>query len=651
MTNKKPDRRRNSPSSQTNSSKSNLRKGKNKRSTKKLWAKETESVNQQLVVTPVNTKNKSDYSKVKNILRTWKSKTKSLFSNNRGKNRPDLLKVDRLLGEYEDLKILSQENKPSQKQLDKLQEINITLENFLKDPGSRKDAVEELQKFITDEVETLQGTSELNTLNEKRSNDEVNKSEERREQKKTLDAQKHAQATELAKKKIAEAAKLQKAAELALAEADVQQFKLSVDNEDVQSVLEDQQRAKSLKEILWDKHLNAISDACKKYKYTIAIRETGALSVKRIAEGAKAKPHTILEKSIKKSSVERYYKNNASEIMDKLKKLNLDGFVGHWDSQSNQLLGVRVDGSKEDLEKQGITVEVDQSDENIQFIFFNIEEDDNPQIDALQKLPNWQASLYTGDYDLHEAYAIQQGMNGQIAEATVEKRNLLNRLNKAIEQVDKTRKGEAKLEGTPPRIHGEGAYAMFQHGDQATYPTNQILEAREAGQQIPARLVRPVASESDEPMAWNVRGEWYVTNNIEEHDKLRKFLRITKPSAWNPDKIQQIVDSQSLVFTFENDPAPDRSLSNRLKTTEWREKSDKLDKELKELTKNYNTQREQLSQDQRKKLDQLLQITTKKVELFTNNKWALKSGLSDTEAQIKQFNEEFQKSIQETQKI
>ena len=98
----------------------------------------------------------------------------------------------------------------------------------------------------------------------------------------------------------------------------------------IYSKFEAKKRSDKMKEIVWGEHLDRIAEVCKKHKYTIAIRETGALSIKRIEEGAKAKPHNILEKSIKKSSVNREYDTNADEVLAKLKEWDLDGFVGHW---------------------------------------------------------------------------------------------------------------------------------------------------------------------------------------------------------------------------------------------------------------------------------------------------------------------------------
>lgn len=240
----------------------------------------------------------------------------------------------------------------------------------------------------------------------------------------------------------------------------------------------DESRVSLLKGIIADTHIQAISTVCKDYKYVVAIRETGTLSIKRIKEGAKAKPHTILEKSIKPSSINGKYRNpeKGTQILEKVKALNLDGFVGHWDD--NGLVGVRVDNVP-----NGVIVE--EKNNNgivIKYIKVDLESPTGGiALENLQKAENWQKYLYTGDYDLHEAIHASGGTgSGQIMEACPEKVKLINRLNAGIQQIDSTRVGLIELKnGTLHMLPGSD-YAMIQHGDQATYRMNQIIEARKS---------------------------------------------------------------------------------------------------------------------------------------------------------------------------
>lgn len=281
---------------------------------------------------------------------------------------------------------------------------------------------------------------------------------------------------------------------------------------------------------------------CKKHKYTIAIRETGALSIKRIAEGAKAKPHNILEKSIKKSSVARGHGTNATEVLTKLQQWDLDGFVGRWGA-NHELIGVRIDKIPdtvlEQLEiyrmEEGNNEPYVNQESGIAYVPLKLNEDGGGlAIEALKRIPEWKTYLYTGDYDLHEAYSAGAG-GGQIPEASSAKVSLLNRLNKEIKSKGENssmRSGKATLEGDIKTVHVEGDYAMFQHGDQATYRMNQHFEAK-ALEKTVAELVLAVATESDEPLAWCKRGEWFVTLNKKEHDIFGEKNNIKKPHVWS----------------------------------------------------------------------------------------------------------------------
>jgi hypothetical protein len=309
-------------------------------------------------------------------------------------------------------------------------------------------------------------------------------------------------------------------------------------------------REGKLKEIVWEGHLEAIADVCKKHKYTIAIRETGPLSIKRIAQGAKAKPHTILEKSIKESSLKKGYANQAKTILNKLQTLDLDGFVGHWDD-NGQLIGIRVDKIPRNIKRRFKLIV--KYENNYAFVPLDLTKDDGGKaIRKLKTTPDWKNYLYTGDYDLHEVYSAQSG-GGQIPEATPEKVKLLSRLNQGIQQQGENsqmRGGEAKLDDKTNTIHVSGDYAMFQHGDQATYRMNQHLEAKALEEKV-AKLVQAVATESDEPIAWCRNGNWFVTLNKLEHDVFRTQHKLKKPHTWTPEDDKKTKGGEKMAEEYQ----------------------------------------------------------------------------------------------------
>jgi len=301
-------------------------------------------------------------------------------------------------------------------------------------------------------------------------------------------------------------------------------------------------RAATLREIAWEDHWAPIAEVCRKYHYTIAVRETGTYSIKRLAEGAKPKPHTILEKSIKPGSVKKAHGAESDQVLEWLAKEDLDGFVGHWGDAG--LEGVRIDNPPQSVLDLGI---VQTGTGGIQFVPITLlQPGGGAALTTLKTaVPNWKTLLYTGDYDLHEAYSWMGAMGGggQVAEASQEKVNLLNRLNAGVAASSEDpvkRSGTAAMGAHGLHMEDGSEYAMFQHGDQATYRMNQYLEAQAAQlQPMVAQLVKAVATESDEPMGWCRWGQWYVTMNKAEHAALRAKWGLVTPNTWSDEAVKR----------------------------------------------------------------------------------------------------------------
>ncbi|MEU1283344.1 hypothetical protein [Kitasatospora sp. NPDC005856] len=312
-------------------------------------------------------------------------------------------------------------------------------------------------------------------------------------------------------------------------------------------------RSSELQKIVWENHWAAVSEVCRKHKYTIAVRETGEHSIRRIAEGARPKPHTILEKSIKPSSVRKKYGTGPGQaqgdpklVLRWLEQHDLSGFVGHWGADG--LIGLRIDNPPDGIRDLGI-VETGDGHEEYVPLKVGADGDKNPELALLKSFAGWKKYLYTGDYDLHEVYSAQGGTGGgQIPEATPEKAKLLNRLNSGIarnspEEVVRSGTVATSEHGTL-HMSADSGHAMFQHGDQATYRMNQYLEAQAAAleNQVArqaAQLVRAVAMEADEPLAWCRMGQWYVTRNREEHAILRARWNLAVPHTWGAAEVDR----------------------------------------------------------------------------------------------------------------
>lgn len=217
------------------------------------------------------------------------------------------------------------------------------------------------------------------------------------------------------------------------------------------------------------------------------------------------------------------------------------GFVGKWDERGvlQGLILVNDPQKKKilngileaELRAAGVVLDPHTSNESLPLKL----------VDILQKeIQDWQSFFYTGDYDLHEVY---DKRNFQIPEATLEKRRLLNKLNAGLVKdyipVD-TNPSDAVLSLHP--IQMPDSRAPFQHGDQAVYRMNQVLEG-ESLKSPRIELVRPVAIADTGRLAWCVRGTWYITEGLEMQKKLRAQLGLTAPSTWEED--EQIATSKT----------------------------------------------------------------------------------------------------------
>ncbi len=386
-------------------------------------------------------------------------------------------------------------------------------------------------------------------------------------------------------------------------------------------------------------HMEAIANYCKKNKVSLSIRETGVFSLFRILQGAKAKPHSILEKTIKPGSLSKSHPELSdllaksdlgsyeSSMESKLGELEIEvkgvgaedlvGFVGHWSSMGS-LMGLRLD--HKDILKEGSARDPDL--EKIQEFITIDPVTEEPYI-KLSDFKNykekmgqqWAQFLYTGDYDLGEIYKNKK----PLAEGSAEKARVLKGLNDAIARSQTAdtsntkpiRKGsfavkkaefveESGRRRSSHLLHTEEGsdWAMFQHGDQMGYLTNQINEllaneAKEKQERRPsdkenqpitssneekqprrssirdilrrrssikenppqqeakkAELVEAVSKEPNEPLAWCDNGKWFVTNNKKEHQTFRKANKFNVSSAWNEKTVSKIKENRSSIFKY-----------------------------------------------------------------------------------------------------
>lgn len=248
--------------------------------------------------------------------------------------------------------------------------------------------------------------------------------------------------------------------------------------------------------------------------YILSIRETGAESLKRLGDKSKPKskpkPHSILDKSIKRSRL-----GSGGDEIQGIPITDIEGFVGYWDAKGTLkgLILAHIPTKKDGTPLTNIARDGSKS-------YIELE-----HFQKLQECPNWEQCLYTGDYDLHEVY----DGKGKLIPEGKPKAELLNQLN-GLTDNPITADENGALKNVP-------SDAYFQHGDQATYRESVHNEMGDI-----AVLVPSVAVEETGSLAWFVKNDlWFISHDRGEHAEVRRRIKEKKgielktPETWKDD--------------------------------------------------------------------------------------------------------------------
>lgn len=270
-------------------------------------------------------------------------------------------------------------------------------------------------------------------------------------------------------------------------------------------------------------HLLAFSVASNLGNFAVSAREAGALTLERLADGAAAKGHDILEKTVKGSSLSSAYGAEGAQKLVWLQELGLAGLVGHWDPETKALLGFYVtpelyaqrdsaDEAERAVGQRVLRVDADH-------YYFPVDISDFASVRSstalLRESPQWQQKMYTGDYDLHDMVSFS-GRAHSVPSSSQTERFIRDMLNAAV---------AAKDESRPLR---RGSHHTVQHGPQVSYPAH--MGAHEQG--VP--LVGAVANPSF-PLALCDRGVWQpIVHDVDQlqgaYRRMGAHLKVT----WQP---------------------------------------------------------------------------------------------------------------------
>ena len=261
------------------------------------------------------------------------------------------------------------------------------------------------------------------------------------------------------------------------------------------------------KSFIHKSHLKAITTASCENSFTVTFRESGVHTINRVGDGAPMKGHDILEKTIKESSLLKYYPDNKvrKEVIGKLESAGLFGSVGHWDEKKG-LVGLHIVGPNEKSE----------------IIRFDINNLDLSLLNA--KIRRDQMLLaYTGDYDMHDMLTHRSGRPRTVMADSKEEWCIINSMNMKI---SKTQKYRENIEYNPIR-----------HGAQVNFVTHMLreekLDVEERG-----GFLRAVA-EPDFPLAAVSKGKWTIINNIYELDSFYTSIGAVLKETWKPNGVRK----------------------------------------------------------------------------------------------------------------
>jgi hypothetical protein len=270
-------------------------------------------------------------------------------------------------------------------------------------------------------------------------------------------------------------------------------------------------------------------------KYALTFREAGENTIMRLNQGAGAKPHDILEKTVKGADCQMPAEINYEEVK---------GFVGHW--EGTKLLGIYLTTYGEEVFRTGLgsIIQVVEKPFGKKRFILNLRDDKFAGKDAMsivKREDQWASCFFTGDYDLHDCIEEAAGWN-HLIEETLDYAKFFNKINDDLlsSPENKSPTKERKEGGVKAKVPGtqclESDYQRIQHGPQFGYLAYTLNHEAENGEVV---ISGKVARESF-PLAaciGKVGGtDWRIIKNHDDYVKLYKELGLVVKAPWQDEK-------------------------------------------------------------------------------------------------------------------
>ncbi|MBI0330686.1 hypothetical protein [Burkholderia plantarii] len=242
-------------------------------------------------------------------------------------------------------------------------------------------------------------------------------------------------------------------------------------------------------------HLVAIAEVARIMNVAVSFRPAGAQTLKRLAAGARPKPHDLSDETIKPDALAGVYvdRHEAERRMAQMRRHDLDGYVGHYGDGA--LDGVYVAHTAPGMS----ALPLRPAPEAPGWMYLPVDHDDpGESLTRLHHTPDREGGLVTGDYDMHDAINMS-GARGPLGEG--QEAGLMSGINRSVAAVD------------PRRPIDQPWMSVVQHGPQYNYLAH--MRNQEPGARIDERVARPSL-----PVAMCDRGTWLI---IRTEAQLKQF--------------------------------------------------------------------------------------------------------------------------------
>jgi insecticidal toxin complex protein TccC len=270
-------------------------------------------------------------------------------------------------------------------------------------------------------------------------------------------------------------------------------------------------RQRVMREFVTEAHMAPIESAARENNAILSFRESGTYTIDALNNGAAAKGHNILEKTIKDKSVNAVYGEDSAQMLENAKNAGLIGLVGHWGGAAGTVSGIWVH-NLEKARDEVFTLDLSRQEDLTRF---------RDNIKAKRIVP------YTGDYDMHDIVLKNSGVAPAVG--SEDEIGIRHAINKNIAAIDPSRPAEA--------THMNAV----RHGAQNNFVPYMWQEERQHVEKSQGYL-GVVARPGPFPVAIVDGGDWTVADTEAEWRDYFRSRKTSQPQHWSafPENIPDL---------------------------------------------------------------------------------------------------------------